>query len=137
VVGAADAAAPSAPSGLTAQQLAAPARVQLAWTASTDDVGVTGYEVSRDGAVLGTTAGLSFTDAAIAPNRTFSYAVVALDAAGNRSGAATASVTTTDDTPPPATTSRSAVLSSTLSAPRPAPPSAAGVVSSSRPPVPR
>jgi fibronectin type 3 domain-containing protein len=92
----ADVTAPSAPTGLTAQQLGSPTRVQLGWTGSTDDVGVTAYEIARDGVVLGTTAATSFADTAIAANRTYAYAVVALDAAGNRSPAASVSAATQD-----------------------------------------
>jgi chitodextrinase len=99
-----DTTAPSPPTSLTAVQQAG--GVQLAWTASSDDVGVAGYEVSRDGAVLGTTAGSSFADTTIVPGGTYAYSVVALDAAGNRSTPATASLTTAaaDTTPPSAPT---------------------------------
>jgi fibronectin type 3 domain-containing protein len=95
-----DTTAPAAPTGLTAVQQGVAA--QLAWAAGTD--GVTAYEVSRDGVVLGTTASPSFTDATIAANRTYGYSVVALDAAANRSPAATVSLTTVDVTPPSAVT---------------------------------
>jgi chitodextrinase len=98
----ADTTPPSVPAGFAAAQLSAPPRVELQWTASTDDVGVVAYEVARDGAVLGTTAGLAFTDPAIAAGHTYAYAVVALDAAGNRSAAASVSVTTRDVTAPSA-----------------------------------
>ena len=67
-------------------------------------MGVTAYEVARDGVVLGTTASTSFADTAIAANRTYGYAVVALDAAGNRSAAASVSATTRDTTAPSAVT---------------------------------
>jgi chitodextrinase len=97
-----DTTAPSAPADLAAQALTGPGRVQLTWTASADNGGVTAYEVSRDGAVVGTTATPSFTDTAVAGNRTYAYGVVALDAAGNRSAAATVSATTPDLAPPTA-----------------------------------
>ena len=84
--------------------------IDLSWTASTDDVGVTGYEVFRDGgaAAVGTTSGTTFSDTGLAPDSTHSYAVVAVDAAGNRSALSnTASATTlsaapADVTPPTA-----------------------------------
>jgi fibronectin type 3 domain-containing protein len=104
-----DTTAPSAPADLTAQPLSAPARVELKWTASADNVGVTGYEVSRDGAVLGTTATASYTDTAVVGNRSYGYSVVALDAAKNRSSAASLSVTTPDLTPPTAPTALAGV----------------------------
>src|SRR5205814_42362 len=61
--------------------------VALAWDASTDDVGVTGYDVVRDGTVIGSVAGTSYTDGTVAPSTTYSYAVRAKDAAGNTSAA--------------------------------------------------
>ena len=73
--------------------------VTLGWTASTDNVGVTGYRVSRNGTQIGTTSNLSFTDSTVASNTSYSYSVVAVDAAGNVSTARTGSVTT-DPTPP-------------------------------------
>src|SRR5581483_5059141 len=98
-----DVAPPQPPASLSAQWLAGPSRVKLSWPAAADDVGVVEYEVSRDGAVLGTTSATSFVDPAIAPARTYSYSVVALDAAGNRSAPAEASVTTPDDVGAPST----------------------------------
>ncbi|MEN0003859.1 MAG: S8 family serine peptidase [Bacteroidota bacterium] len=69
--------------------------VTLSWNASTDNVGVTGYEVSVDGSVLGTTAGTSVNVTGLATCTTYTFGVRALDAAGNASGTATAPGTTT------------------------------------------
>ena len=66
----------------------------LAWNASTDDVGVTGYQVSRGATVVGNVAGLTFTDTGLTANTTYSYTVRALDASGKQS-AATAAVSAT------------------------------------------
>ncbi len=71
----------------------------VSWTASTDNVGVSGYVVSRDGATLGTTTKTSFTDTTAPAATNVTYTVVAQDAAGNQSGPASLSVTT----PAPAT----------------------------------
>ena len=58
----------------------------ISWTASTDDVAVTGYKVFRNATqVPGTVAGTSFTDSGLAPSTTYSYTVSAFDAAGNNS----------------------------------------------------
>ncbi len=73
--------------------------VTVNWTASTDNVGVTGYRVFRDGAQIAAVATLSFTDSSAASDTTYSYSVVAVDAAGNTSLARTDSVTT-DPAPP-------------------------------------
>jgi chitodextrinase len=97
-----DVVAPTAPASLGAQPQTNPGRVELTWTAATDDAGVTAYEVSRDGTVLATVSGTAYTDGGVAGRTTYAYSVVALDAAGNRSAAATASVTTPDLTAPTA-----------------------------------
>jgi chitodextrinase len=61
--------------------------VSLQWTASTDNVAVTGYNVYRDGAVVGTVGGstTTFSDTTVAPATTYVYRVSAFDAAGNDS----------------------------------------------------
>lgn len=106
-----DTTAPSAPTGLSAA--AAGEDVQLSWTASDDDVAVTGYEVHRSTTAgftpsaatsVGTATDTSFTDVAVGPG-TWYYLVVATDAAGNVSGAsnqADVEVLDIDDTPPSA-----------------------------------
>jgi hypothetical protein len=77
---------PSDPSGLSATA-PSPNRVALSWTASTDDVGVTGYEIYRNDALLTTTSGTgtSYSDTPVARGTTYTYKVRALDAAGNLS----------------------------------------------------
>jgi hypothetical protein len=62
--------------------------ISVAWTASTDNVGVTGYQVKRNGTTLTTTSSLSYTDTGLTPATAYSYTVVAVDAAGNTSPAA-------------------------------------------------
>jgi mannan endo-1,4-beta-mannosidase len=76
--------------------------VTLNWAASTDNVGVTGYEVQRaTGASggtftpVGTVATTTFTNTGLAPSTTYRYNIRARDAAGNVSASsATVSVTT-------------------------------------------
>ncbi len=96
-----DVSPPVAPASLSAQWLGSPSRVELAWPAATDDLGVASYEVSRDGTVLGTTTATAYTDNAIAPSTTYSYSVVAIDGGGNRSDPVSAPVTTPDDAAAP------------------------------------
>jgi chitodextrinase len=74
--------------------------VSLGWSPATDDVGVVGYQISRDGTAVGTTASTSFDDVALAPATTYAYAVAAVDAAGNLGVPATVSATTIEATPP-------------------------------------
>jgi chitodextrinase len=91
---------PTAPTALTATASGA-GRVELAWSASSDDVGVTGYRVLRDGAELATTSATAFTDSTVAAGTSYTYQVAARDAAGNNSppsesvAVTTAAVTTT------------------------------------------
>jgi chitodextrinase len=89
---------PSAPTNLAAVAVA-PAQVGLTWTASTDDVGVTGYDIYRDNAKIATVGSLAnYTDSSVSPGTTHVYAVDAFDAAGNHSAlSSTATVTTPPD----------------------------------------
>src|SRR5712691_10556308 len=94
---------PTAPTTLTATA-AAPNRINLSWGASTDNTGVTGYKVFRDGAAtpLATVTTTSYSDTTVAPSSTHSYTVVATDASGNQSTSSnTATATTPADTSPP------------------------------------
>jgi chitodextrinase len=90
-----DAVAPSVPAGLTGSAIDAN-KVSLAWNASTDNVGVSGYYVYRNDALIATVAsGTVYTDNTAAASTTYSYTLKAFDAAANVSGAsAAASVTT-------------------------------------------
>jgi chitodextrinase len=77
--------------------------IVLAWGASSDDVAVAGYDVSRDGAPAGTTTLRSHTLAGLRCGTTYDVAVTARDGAGNRSAPARVFATTTacPDTQPP------------------------------------
>jgi hypothetical protein len=86
---------PTAPATVTATA-ATSTRVDVTWSASTDNVGVDHYEVLRDGAVINATAtGTSWSDTGAAPSTAYQYAVRAVDAAGNRSAATAAAAVTT------------------------------------------
>jgi hypothetical protein len=90
-----DTTAPSVPAGLAARDVTATGLV-LSWTAATDDVGVTAYEVRRDGVAIGTTATPGFTVTGLAAQTAYTFTVVAKDAAGNASApSAGLAVTTT------------------------------------------
>ncbi len=60
--------------------------LRLAWDASTDNVGVTGYDVYVNGTFYGSTPNTSMTVANLAPNTAHNFSVRARDAAGNASG---------------------------------------------------
>ena len=89
-----DTQAPSAPTNLVASN-ATQTTVDLAWTAATDNVGVTGYDVYKNGTLLGSTVNTSTQVTGLTANTTYNFYVKAKDAAGNVSGASnTVSVTT-------------------------------------------
>jgi chitodextrinase len=76
----------------------------LSWGASTDNTGVTGYKVYRDGVYLGSTTATTYLDNTAQGGTTYGYTVYAYDAAGNTSGPSnTATVTATADTQSPST----------------------------------
>jgi hypothetical protein len=88
---------PSAPANLAAS---APSsnQVSLTWSPSSDDVGVIGYNVFRDGHMIGGSATTSYTDLTVSPSTPYSYTVQAFDAAGNTSQQSDPATVTT---PPP------------------------------------
>ena len=78
--------------------------VSFTWSASNDNIGVTGYELYRDGTQVATVAGSVYTcsDSGLKPLTTYSYSVRAFDAEGNRSlDSNLVSVTTEVDTQAP------------------------------------
>jgi acid phosphatase type 7 len=83
-VGATDGVAPTTPSGLTASA-ASSSEVDLAWTAATDDIGVAGYTIYRDGTPVGLSGGTAYADASVGASTTYTYTVDTFDFAGNRS----------------------------------------------------
>ncbi len=87
-----DSTAPSAPTNLVASD---PGTffVHLTWTASTDNVGVTGYQIWRDGVMIGTTQNTNYDDQQSLPGATYSYRVVAYDAAGNTAASTSVGIT--------------------------------------------
>ncbi len=76
--------APGAPANLRVTTRSATS-VSLAWDASTDNVGVTGYVVHRDGAQVATSDRASTTVAGLTTGAGYRFAVRARDAAGNLS----------------------------------------------------
>ena len=99
-----DTQAPTSPTALSARAATA-TRVDLTWTASTDDVAVTRYAVRRDGREIATidANATSYSDTSAQAATTYVYTLLAQDAAGNVSPPSNgAQVTTpTQNTPPP------------------------------------
>lgn len=92
---------PTAPANLAVTGFTATS-VSLSWSAASDNVGVPGYEVYRNGALAGTTALTSYTVTGLTPDTPYSFTVKAKDAAGNASDpSAAVTVTTAPDGPGP------------------------------------
>ncbi|MBM7567262.1 fibronectin type III domain-containing protein [Paenibacillus sacheonensis] len=94
---AADTQAPSTPAGVASTGKTA-STIDLSWNESTDNYGVTGYDVYRNGALVGSSGWNAFTDTGLAAGTAYTYTVKAKDAAGNASPASTAVTVTTTGT---------------------------------------
>lgn len=94
-----DATPPTVPQAL---QGAAPGdtRIDLQWSPSTDNIGLAGYDVVRNGTLVASVEQTTFVDTTVAPGTTYSYHVRARDLAGNTSAeSAPVSVTTPSGSP--------------------------------------
>ena len=87
-----DTEAPSQPTGLTGTATAN--SIALSWSASTDNVGVRGYNVYVNGSRVGSTTSTSYTATGLTANTSYTIEVEAYDAAGNKSGKASTTVKT-------------------------------------------
>ncbi|MGJ7911210.1 glycosyl hydrolase family 18 protein [Neobacillus sp. LXY-1] len=74
--------APTAPTNLRTTGITS-SSVSLAWTSSTDNVGVTGYDVFQNNKVIGKTTSTQYTVNNLTANTTYSYFIKARDASGN------------------------------------------------------
>ncbi|WP_392674555.1 cellulase family glycosylhydrolase [Streptomyces sp. LN785] len=87
--GGGDTQAPTVPGNLTATGTAS-SSVSLSWSPSTDNTGVTSYDVYRGSTLVGSSTTTGFTDTGLTAATTYSYTVRAKDAAGNSSAASSA-----------------------------------------------
>jgi chitodextrinase len=83
-----DTQAPTVPSSLAYSNVTT-SSVNLSWTASTDNVGVTGYDVYRNGSYLASTTSVSYSVTGLSASTAYTFYVKAKDAAGNVSAAST------------------------------------------------
>ncbi len=90
-----DTASPSVPTDLVSSNIAA-TTATLSWSASTDDIGVTAYEVYRNNSLQATVAtGTSYAITGLTAGTTYNYTITAKDAAGNTSVQSTSLTITT------------------------------------------
>jgi chitodextrinase len=121
VVSPADTTPPSTPTGLTVSS-STQGSISLAWAPSTDNLGVTGYDVFRDNTKLGATPASAYTFTGLTCGRSYTLGVDAFDAAANTSGRASVTAATKPcggtqppDASPPSTPSGLTVRGTTQS----------------------
>ena len=86
-----DTVAPTAPEYLSVSSSPTGSRIGLSWRESTDNVAVKGYNVYRDGELIGYSEDTwSFADTDVEPDTLYSYYVTAIDESGNESEASEA-----------------------------------------------
>ena len=92
---------PTTPANLVASAVSL-IQIDLSWDASTDDYGVTGYKIYRDGTYLKSVTATSASDTGLNPVTNYCYIVAAYDAVGNESAQSNQACATTppDITPP-------------------------------------
>lgn len=132
---------PSPPTGLTGTAVSA-SQINLSWSASTDNVGVAGYNVYRGGMPIATVrSGTAYSDTAhapasiysltVSPSTTYTYSVSAYDSAGNFSAQSPAAIATTPAALPSGPYSLSVTISGSGGVPPPLVVSSIGGISCS------
>ena len=96
----ADTQSPSTPSNVQVSSVTE-TTATVSWSASTDNVAVTGYEIFQGSSSLGTVTGTSANLTGLNAGTSYTISVRAKDAAGNSSAAGSVSFTTVDNTPAP------------------------------------
>jgi chitodextrinase len=89
-----DTTAPSTPTALSTTSVTS-SQVGIAWQASTDNVGVSGYRVYRNGSLVATTSTTTHTSTGLSPNASYVFTVAAFDSAGNASAQSSPRTVTT------------------------------------------
>jgi fibronectin type 3 domain-containing protein len=105
----ADTESPTAPTTISATALSS-SQVSVSWSGATDNVGVMGYKIYRNGTYYIGLTNTTYTDSNVTPDTLYTYAIKAVDAAGNVSPAGvtqevrTPAAGVTATSTPPATT---------------------------------
>ena len=89
-----DTQAPSTPTNLKAAATSS-SQINLSWTASSDNVGVTGYRVYRNGIQIATATTTAYSSTGLAPSTSYTYKVAAVDSANNVSSQSVSALATT------------------------------------------
>lgn len=112
----ADTTVPAAPTTIVATALS-PTQIAISWSGATDNVGVVGYKLFRNGSYYFGVTGTGYTDSNVIPDTVYSYAVKAADAAGNES-----LITTTREVRTPALSTTTLTSTTTTTATSPSEP---------------
>jgi len=94
---------PTTPENLIARAISS-SQIDLSWEASTDNIGVEGYSIYRDGVLIDQVAGTNYSDVDLLPETTYSYYILAYDYSDNQSEQ-TSTVTATSKNLPECTES--------------------------------
>src|SRR5437667_21039 len=112
----ADTQPPSSPTNLAATAVSS-SQIDLSWSPATDNVGVTGYRVYRNGTLAASPTGTSVSITGLSAGTTYSFTVAAVDAAGNTSAlSAPLSATTAASSDTTAPTTPTGLAASALTA---------------------
>ncbi|RDH83782.1 MAG: hypothetical protein DIZ80_06490 [endosymbiont of Galathealinum brachiosum] len=85
--------APSAPV-LSSSSQPTSSSISIQWTASTDNISLSGYRIMRNGSLIATTTETSYSDTALQPSSVFQYSIIAFDSVNNTSNSNTLLITT-------------------------------------------
>ena len=88
---------------------ASSSQINVSWAASTDNIGVQGYKVYRNGNQVATVSTTGYSDTNLSPSTNYAYTIAAYDAAGNTSGQSASASATTPASPPPSDTTAPSV----------------------------
>ncbi|NVK51447.1 MAG: endonuclease [Flavobacteriaceae bacterium] len=99
-----DTTAPSAPTNLTSSNITQ-TTVDLSWTAASDNVSVTGYDIYQGASLLASTSSTNYNVSGLTASTSYTFSIKAKDAAGNTSNASNSINVTTDNTPATGTAS--------------------------------
>jgi len=93
---------PTIPQNLTALVFST-YRIDLNWDISTDNIGITGYNIYRNGIIINNTIINSYSDTTVLPDTNYNYTITALDGDGHESGHSNMVSAMTNDNSPPST----------------------------------
>lgn len=110
-----DTQAPTTPTNLAASTITT-SSLNLSWTASTDNLSVTGYDVYMNGTLKTSVTGITASITGLTPATTYSFYVIAKDLAGNNSASSTTIIATTNSLDTTAPTSPTNLVASSITA---------------------